>query len=85
MLARLPESINLGEVVICTEPNMWRAECFRPDGQSCTIETNCRLKSILSRAQCSFMTELRRYHLSDLVATDTSPQVLTMGSHYNFC
>jgi len=65
-LAREPESINLADVVLKTEPNFQLVECFRREGDCC-IEEACRFRGALNRALQSFFTVLGEYTLADLI------------------
>lgn len=42
-------------------------ECFNSETQKCTLNSNCRLKSMLKKATRSFMKELHGYTIKDLV------------------
>jgi Rrf2 family nitric oxide-sensitive transcriptional repressor len=64
-LAKRPEDINLGAVVMATEPDFALAECFAP-GNRCILAKNCRLPRVLNEALGSFVATLGRYSLADM-------------------
>jgi Rrf2 family transcriptional regulator, nitric oxide-sensitive transcriptional repressor len=66
-LARLPETIRLGDVVRRTEPDLELVACF-DEGQHCVIQEGCVLKHALDSALQAFLGVLDRYTLADLVA-----------------
>jgi Rrf2 family nitric oxide-sensitive transcriptional repressor len=65
-LGRLPEAINLADVVRRTEPDMQLAPCFA-DGGTCVLTRCCLLQAALGRAARAFMAELGRTTLADLI------------------
>lgn len=65
-LARLPETINLGDVVRATEPDFALVECFA-SGNQCVITGFCRLPRVLNEALTSFVTTLDHYTLADVL------------------
>ena len=67
-LARLPEQLNVGEVIRQMEEDLALVECLRPDGGRCVISPACRLKGILSDAGNAFLDICDNYTLGDLVA-----------------
>jgi Rrf2 family nitric oxide-sensitive transcriptional repressor len=66
-LARLPEAINIGEVVRATEENLMLASCFDPEHNDCPIASACLLASSLDSALRAFFAELDRLTLADLL------------------
>lgn len=56
----------VGELVAEVE-NLEIAECFNSTSASCTLKANCKLKGMLKKASSAFMTELKKYKISDLV------------------
>lgn len=66
-LAKLPEDINVGEVVGRMEPDMELVACFRESG-ICAIQPSCVLKGALAEALDAFTAVLDRYTLADLIA-----------------
>lgn len=65
-LARPAETINVGEVVRRTEPDMELVQCFGEQG-ICTIQPSCVLKGALQKALLAFMSVLDAYTLADLI------------------
>jgi Rrf2 family nitric oxide-sensitive transcriptional repressor len=65
-LARPAKEILIGEVVRFTEPDFDLLECFNPVTDKCTITRSCSLKSVIFKAQASFLAELDKYTLGDL-------------------
>jgi Rrf2 family transcriptional regulator, nitric oxide-sensitive transcriptional repressor len=43
------------------------AECFEFSGENCSINSRCKVKKILKSATDSFIKELGRYQIKDLV------------------
>ncbi|MGI4812279.1 MAG: RrF2 family transcriptional regulator [Janthinobacterium lividum] len=66
-LARSPGSITIGEVIRCTETDMFLVECLDRSGHSCRIGTACILKGAMREALASFMQTLDRYTLADVM------------------
>ena len=66
-LARLPKSINLGEVIRTTEDNFALVECFDAKHNTCRIAAACGLRGPLEEALQAFLGVLDRYSLHDLV------------------
>lgn len=66
-LAHPAKEILIGEVVRSTEPNFDLLECFNPATDQCTITRTCSLKSVIFNAQASFLGELDKYTLADIV------------------
>lgn len=65
-LARDPETINVADVILKTEPNFCLVECFDDNGRCC-IKEYCRLKGILEQACQGFFAVLGKYTLADLL------------------
>lgn len=65
-LARTPESIRLGEVILVFEGNMHLLECVGATGV-CVIESFCKLKSVLARAERVQMDFLNGTTLADVL------------------
>ncbi|MGH2480186.1 MAG: Rrf2 family transcriptional regulator [Ktedonobacteraceae bacterium] len=70
-LARSPKTINLGDVVRHTEPDMALVPCFKPIDAFCVIQPSCVLRDVLQRAQTAFIDVLDDYSLNDLVQSRT--------------
>ena len=65
-LARGPETINVGEVVRRTEPDLALVPCFCENG-ACVIEPECVLRKALQSALAAFLAQLDGFTLADLV------------------
>jgi Rrf2 family nitric oxide-sensitive transcriptional repressor len=63
-----PQAIRLGAVAMVTEPDFHIASCMSPDGGHCPIYEPCVLRGILSDAANSFIAELNKWTLADLIA-----------------
>ena len=66
-LARRPEAVRVGEIVRRTEPDLTIVPCFA-EHASCVIEPECVLQKAMQKALQTFLAELDRYTLADLVA-----------------
>ena len=66
-LLRTPESIRLGQVALVTEPDFQLAPCMSATGTDCPIYDPCVLRSVLSQASKSFIAELDKWTLADLI------------------
>ncbi|MEQ1741288.1 MAG: Rrf2 family transcriptional regulator [Candidatus Nitrotoga sp.] len=71
-LARLPQLINIGDVVRDMEENTNLVECFNAKKQSCPLLPACTLKSVLAEARKNFFDTLDRYTLADLLTNKSS-------------
>ena len=69
-LARVPEQINIGDVVRHTEVNFNIVECFDGKNRGCPITAVCRLKGVLSDASSAFMRVLDGYSLADVLKNE---------------
>jgi len=67
-LARLPEEINLGQIVRICEGGYPAAECLLANSDECCIAPACRLGKIFGRAFDAFNAVLDEYTLADLIA-----------------
>jgi len=67
-LARQPEDINIGKLVLKTEPHFNVVECFEKDNVGCPIDGMCALKGALGKAYTAFMTVLEEYTLADVLS-----------------
>lgn len=70
-LAKDAETIRLGDVVRCTEPDMALVTCFDPVAEPCAIKRCCVLRGVLERAYLAFADVLDEYSLADLVSPQT--------------
>ncbi len=66
-LAREPESIRLGDVVVDAEQNMRLVECFNTRTNTCPITKHCGLKGVLGEALDAFVASLNTRTLADLL------------------
>lgn len=66
-LARAPESIRLGDVLLDAEQNMRLVECFDMSTNTCPITKHCGLKGLLSEALDAFVASLNTRTLADLL------------------
>ena len=64
-LGRVPESINIGEVVREMETTLQVIDCNSP---CCRLQPACKLKGVLADAMTAFMAVLDGYSLADLLA-----------------
>lgn len=64
-LARPAAEINLGALLLATEPDFGLVECFVP-GNACRITAACRLPCAFNEALGAFLSTLDRYSLADL-------------------
>ena len=76
-LARLPQLINIGDVVRDMEGNTDLVECFNEKNQSCPLLPACTLKSVLAEARKNFFDTLDRYTLADLLTNKSSLRKIT--------
>ncbi|MBX7168672.1 MAG: Rrf2 family transcriptional regulator [Pirellulales bacterium] len=65
-LARAPEAIRVGEVVLAFEGNLHLLDCVGVDAV-CVIQPNCRLRSVLAEAERIQLEYLNGVYLSDVV------------------
>ena len=66
-LLKRPAEINLRNLIIQLEPNMFLVECFDRENNTCRIAQSCGLKGILSESMHAFMESLKKYSLADIV------------------
>lgn len=69
-LAKAPQAINLGELVLELEP-LDLVECFGSKN-TCVITPNCKLKHVLNEAKIAFIDTLKNYTLADIPLTTPS-------------
>ncbi|MCK0153445.1 Rrf2 family transcriptional regulator [Alcanivorax sp. S6407] len=74
VLARTPDSINLGTLVRETE-NLKLLDCFGENSQ-CAIEPACKLKNMFMQAQQAFLKVLDGYTLADAIRNGEELRVL---------
>lgn len=68
LLAKPATEISLGAVVRRLEQDQALVECFRPDGGSCCLSPDCRLRGKLRQAREAFLAELEHSSLADCLA-----------------
>jgi Rrf2 family nitric oxide-sensitive transcriptional repressor len=61
-----PKDINLGKILVITEENLTISECFSSAKHSCS-HSKCKLKSILGDALTSFVDEVSKHTLQDIL------------------
>jgi Rrf2 family nitric oxide-sensitive transcriptional repressor len=66
-LAKDPAQINLADVIQATEPDFHITECFNVEANTCPISATCGLKSVLKKANQSFIQTLQQYTLADII------------------
>ncbi|MBP9950234.1 MAG: Rrf2 family transcriptional regulator [Cypionkella sp.] len=66
VLARPAQAIRLGEIVQLLEQGQFLVECFASNGGSCSITSQCRLRSRLRRAEAAFLADLNDSSLADI-------------------
>lgn len=42
-------------------------ECFDPESNTCSLNPHCKLKGMLNKATSSFLGELKKYKVKDLI------------------
>jgi Rrf2 family nitric oxide-sensitive transcriptional repressor len=67
-LARAPEDVRLGEVILAFEGDVHLLECIGTEGV-CVIESFCKLRGVLARAERVQMDYLNGVTLADLLPT----------------
>lgn len=73
------DQIRIGDVVRAMEPGFDLLECFDAERDQCRISKACRLKGMLHRALRSFLDELDRHTLADLVVDREALESLLVG------
>lgn len=66
-LARNPEDLRLGDLVLDLEPNMEIVECFNREMNTCRITGACQIKHYLFDANKAFISSLNLHTLADSV------------------
>lgn len=64
-LGMSPEAINIGTLVLQTEPHFNIVECFDSKTNTCRLNNCCALKGILAQARNAFIKTLRAHTLAD--------------------
>lgn len=65
-LARPADQINLGDVLLATEPDFAIVECLDMSTNSCPIAGLCGLTRVLGDARDAFLAEVSRHTLQDV-------------------
>jgi len=65
-LAHAPSNFRVGEVVSLLERDQSLVECLADTLCSCSLETGCRLKARLRRAERAFIDDLNKTTLQDI-------------------
>jgi Rrf2 family nitric oxide-sensitive transcriptional repressor len=73
-LAKLPENINIGDMVLSLENTLNVVDCGSP---VCRILPVCKLKGILQEATNAFVATLQQYTLRDLMQ-DNRPALINL-------
>ncbi len=60
--------LRLGDLIAEFEPNMYMAECFDAETNTCRITQGCQLKHYLLEATQSYTDVLNQYTVADTVA-----------------
>ena len=71
-LKKLPEEINIGQVIRGTEP-LQLLDCST---ENCHISPACRLKGVLADAKKAFLAVLDRYTLDDVIRDNEELQTI---------
>jgi Rrf2 family nitric oxide-sensitive transcriptional repressor len=80
LMAVLPETINLGQLVVQLEPHFDLVPCFNKAKANCCIAPSCKLKRILHEANAAFISVLNQYTLADVLGnTGELSALLGMG------
>lgn len=74
-LARPAVDIRLGELISLLEEDQPLVECFVADGGTCTLDGQCRLRALLRSAEGSFISDLNRSSLADIVLCSDATRV----------
>ncbi|MEQ3657792.1 MAG: Rrf2 family transcriptional regulator [Glaciecola sp.] len=75
-LAKHPNDIKIGDVVLVLENTLNAVECRSP---ACRILPVCKLKGILQEAMQSFIASLQQYSLNDLLVSNRGPLVTLLS------
>ena len=66
-LLKAAQDIRIGDVVRASETDFRMVECFDASTNTCTLTPHCQLKGVIQSAQKSFMAELDRATLADVM------------------
>lgn len=76
-LLKTAQEIRIGDVVRASETDFKMVECFDASANTCTLTPHCQLKGVIQSAQRSFMAELDRATLADVI-TAPAPGLQTI-------
>mgnify|MGYP003106020005 FL=1 len=62
-----PNEINLGKILIITEDNLNMSACFSSARHECARDSTCKFKHILGDALTSFINEISKHTLQELL------------------
>lgn len=80
-LLKPAQEIRIGDVVRASETDFKMVECFDASANTCTLTPHCQLKGVIQSAQRSFMAELDRATLADVITAPTSElQTITVSA-----
>lgn len=81
-LARLPDQVNLGDIVRHMEDDFALTECMRGDGGMCAIAPACGLKGVVAKALQAFLAVFDNYTLADITRNGSVlAELLDMHRH----
>ena len=66
-LAHEPENISVGDVIRQMENHFELVECFGVESNTCPVTGACELKHVLDNALNTFLTELDKVSLADII------------------
>lgn len=72
-LAVKPSALRLGTLIRLLEEGQPLVECFRPEGCTCTLVAQCRLRTMLHVAREAFYRELESHTLAECVSPSGLP------------
>ncbi len=75
-LARLPEEINLRDVIEKMEPDFNLVSCLDPVHNSCKIFGGCGVQNIMFEARDHFLSVLGKYTLADSIPNENKLKAL---------
>lgn len=62
-----PKDINLGKILLITEDNLNMVECMNEPEKCPLMKEQCKLKGIISKSLISFIDEMSKYTLEDIM------------------
>lgn len=80
-LLKAAHDIRIGDVVRASETDFRMVECFDANTNTCTLTPNCQLKGVIQSAQRSFMAELDKATLADVITAPTQgPRTISVSA-----